>query len=49
MTLTGTKTIGEISRESLVQNADALRTFDVIKAGNAAVTSNPEGTVRQAG
>ena len=49
VTLTGTKTIGEISRESLVQNADALRTFDVIKAGNAAVTSNPEGTVRQAG
>lgn len=37
MTLTGAKTIGEISRESLVQNADALRTFDAIKAGNAAV------------
>ena len=49
MTLTGTKTIGEISRESLVQNADALRTFDVIKAANAAVSPNPEETVRQVG
>ena len=51
MTLTGAKTIGEISRESLVQNADALRTFDAIKAGNPAVTPLPqgEGTVRQAG
>ncbi|MDU3718718.1 MAG: FMN-dependent L-lactate dehydrogenase LldD [Klebsiella michiganensis] len=53
MTLTGAKTIGEISRESLVQNADALRTFDAIKAGNAAVIPDPlpqrEGTVRQAG
>ena len=50
MTLTGAKTIGEISRESLVQNTDALRTFDVITAGNATVTPNPqgEGTVRQA-
>ena len=36
MTLTGTKTIGEISRDSLVQNADALQTFNAIKQGNAA-------------
>ncbi len=36
MTLTGTKTIGEISRDSLVQNADALHTFNAMTQGNAA-------------
>lgn len=36
MTLTGAKTIREISRDSLVQNAEALRTFDALKQNNAA-------------
>ncbi len=36
MTLTGAKTIREISRDSLVQNAEALQTFDALKQNNAA-------------
>ncbi|UGR02730.1 FMN-dependent L-lactate dehydrogenase LldD [Klebsiella pneumoniae] len=36
MTLTGAKSIREISRDSLVQNAEALQTFDALKQNNAA-------------
>ena len=36
MTLTGAKTIADISRDSLVQNAEALQTFDALKQHNAA-------------
>ena len=35
MTLTGAKTIADISRDSLVQNAEALQTFDALKQHNA--------------
>ncbi len=35
MTLTGAS-IREISRDSLVQNAEALQTFDALKQNNAA-------------
>lgn len=36
MTLTGAKSIREISHDSLVQNAEALQTFDALKQNNAA-------------
>ncbi len=37
MTLTGAKSISEISRDSLVQNAEALQTFDALKQGQCRV------------
>ncbi|MDP1148151.1 L-lactate dehydrogenase, partial [Klebsiella pneumoniae] len=36
MTLTVAKSIREISSDSLVQNAEALQTFDELKQNNAA-------------